>query len=249
MATRFTYFGFEYEVLEDKKNEVALIDASNAQGRTFIAKEVEYNGQKYAVTQITGKEVDFRYLEHCDSKRHKNSTRYRGAFQPKKHDGKSYSGWGKNTNPIEIIIPYCVTKIGRHTFDGCSGLTSVSIPNNVVDIGEYAFEDCYKLSEITIPDSVTHIGEGAFRFCNGLTSVIIPYGVINIGNSAFDGCYNLKMVTIENGVINIECCAFSRCPSLTSITIPSSVKTIGPSAFKGDSNYKMQLENVRIENE
>ena len=38
MATRFDYFGFEYEILEDKQNEVALIDAQTAKGRVFIPR-------------------------------------------------------------------------------------------------------------------------------------------------------------------------------------------------------------------
>jgi len=71
MAARFTYFGFEYEIIEDKQNEVALIEASNANGRTFIPKEVEYNGKKYAVTQITGKEVPYSYWEQPEDKRKK----------------------------------------------------------------------------------------------------------------------------------------------------------------------------------
>ena len=36
MAITFTYDSFQYEVLEDKKNEVALIDASNATGKITI---------------------------------------------------------------------------------------------------------------------------------------------------------------------------------------------------------------------
>ena len=82
----------------------------------------------------------------------------------------------------EIIIPssvtynsvtYSVTSIGDGAFEGCTGLTSVTIPNSVTSIGSYAFYNCSGLTSVTIPNSVTSIGEAAFYDCDGLTSVTI----------------------------------------------------------------------------
>jgi hypothetical protein len=64
-----------------------------------------------------------------------------------------------------------VTSIGEDAFNGCSGLTSITIGDDVKSIGEGAFYCCSGMTSVTIPDSVTSIGDYAFCECSGLTSV------------------------------------------------------------------------------
>jgi len=123
----------------------------------------------------------------------------------------------------EVIFPYNVTSIGDYAFDGCSGLTSVTIPNSVTSIGSSAFCGCRSLTSVTIGNSVTSIGSSAFWGCRSLTSVTIPDSVTSIGSSAFYGCSGLTSVTIPDSVTSIEDSAFRGCYSLRNITIPRSV--------------------------
>ena len=131
-----------------------------------------------------------------------------------------------------ITIPNSVTSIGYSTFSGCTGLTSITIPNSVTSIGYSTFSGCSGLTSVTIPNSVTSIGYSAFYCCSGLTSVTIPNSVTSIGDYAFSGCYGLTSVTIPNSVTRIGYTAFMGCSGLTSITIPNSVTSIGEYAFR-----------------
>ena len=69
---------------------------------------------------------------------------------------KTYEIMAKNTNklPKDVVIPRKhdgkpVTSICDYAFDGCSGLTSVTIPGGVTSIGDWAFSDCWSLTDMT----------------------------------------------------------------------------------------------------
>ena len=123
-----------------------------------------------------------------------------------------------------------VTSIKEMAFNGCTGLTSITIPEGVTSIEEGAFFNCTRLASITIPDSVTSIEPEAFFGCRSLTSITLPDSVTSIGNTAFYKCISLKSVTIPDSVTVIGQGAFVEC-GLRSITIPDSVTSIGYEAF------------------
>ena len=162
---------------------------------------------------------------------------------------KNYSSYSsiKNIFGSQVklyILGDKITSIGEYAFDGCSGLTSITIPNSVTSIKYGTFRDCLGLTSVTIPNNVTSIGEEAFSGCSGLTSITIPNSVTSIGEYAFSGCSGLTSITIPNSVTEINSYAFRGCYSLTSVTIPNSVTSIGNSAFSGCSG----LTSITIPN-
>ena len=100
---------------------------------------------------------------------------------------------GSVTIPSEID-GYPVAGLGAGLFNGCEGLTSVTIPDSVTSVGTGAFAGCTSLQDVIIPDGVTTIGVRAFEDCVALAEIIVRDSVIDIGIDAFTGCTNLTNV-------------------------------------------------------
>ena len=156
-----------------------------------------------------------------------------------------------------MTIPDSVTSVGRHAFEGCNGLASVTIGSGMTTVGQYAFNECTSLASVTIPDNVTSIGDWAFKECTNLTSVVIGTGVTSIGNGAFYNCDSLMSITVAGGnskyssvegvLLNndkTELVCYPAGKSATSYTIPDGVERIGSYAFRNCT----ALESVTIPN-
>ena len=213
--------------------KLLMLTAMLSAGTNIYAYDFEVDGIYYNITSSTEKTVK---VTHRDYKY------------------GSYSG--------DIVIPkqvsynnatYSVTSIGYYAFEGCSGLTSVTIPNSVTSIENSAFEGCSGLTSVTIPNSVTTIDISAFEGCSGLTSVTIPNSVTTIDISAFEGCSGLTSVTIPNSVTSIEDSAFKGCTNIKELVIEDGEKILGlgcntdPGSYDGDGLfYDCPLKTVYL---
>jgi len=151
------------------------------------------------------------------------------------------------------------------SFDGCSGLTSITIPNSVTTIGGYAFYGCTGLTSVIIPNSVTTIEHYAFSGCSGLPSITIPNSVTTIGDNAFNGVINIvyygtatdyynwgamyRNKYYESGFVyedSTKTILLKYVGTDTNVTIPNSVDTIGAYAFQNSGLTSITIpENVR----
>ena len=219
MATRFTYFGFEYEVLEDKKNAVALIDASNAQGRTIIPKEVEFEGKTYVVTKIGSKPVivekKTKGVRETDGRK-KNYWKeepkwvtdyetFKGPFTTFYSRGEEwYKIYGTNTAITSIVLPETITELGFGAFRMCDALKDVNLPKGITKIEDRVFSGCRSLKNITLPDGIISIGKFAFIGCESLQKITIPSSVKSIDENAFTDSNRSKCGLEEINIMNDE---------------------------------------------
>ncbi len=135
-----------------------------------------------------------------------------------------------------VTIGKSVTSIGAKAFYACTGLTNITIPDSVTTIGQEAFKTCTELMSVTLGNSVTSIGGGAFH-STALTSVTIPNSVTSIGDHAFRECTELTSVTIGNGVTSIGLWAFIYCPRLTNVYFSgNSPRSVSANVFEYSDN-------------
>lgn len=130
--------------------------------------------------------------------------------------------------------------IGKRTFEGCNGLTSVLFKCKYVN--NY-FSGYKSIKEVVFDQTVLSIGNGAFLDCSGLTTISIYEGLKSISSYAFSGCVSLPSISFPNSLNTIGESAFKDCCSLTSVTIPMSVNKIGSAAF----SYCENLSSITVD--
>ena len=152
---------------------------------------------------------------------------------------------------------YIVKGIGRHAFEWCRNLSSITIPESITYIDKDAFNGCSSLNSVQIDDITAWCNikfdshpfsynstSDNHLFMNGeeITELILPNSLTNIKAYTFYRCSNLISVTIPESVTNISEYAFAGCWSLTSVTIPNSITNISEYTFSGCSG----LESINI---
>ena len=153
---------------------------------------------------------------------------------------------GSEENGMEIVFGNNVTKVPAYIFDGCTGLTSVTISESVTSVGQDAFRDCTSLKKVywntnNADNSANYYAIFSYTEpCDGF-DVIFGNNVTVIPGNVFSGT-PVKTVSFLGDVTVISNNAFRGCEILTEITLPETVTTIGNNAF----NYCTALESITI---
>ena len=214
-AESVTCNGLRYNVNTTTKTATCtgLASGVNASGKLIIPDYIEYNDEKYPVTEIG----NWAFID-CSG--------FSGSLtignSVTKIGGDAFRGCSGFTG--SLTIPNSVTEIGNYAFYGCSGFSgSLTIGNSVTEIGNYAFVLCSGFTgSLTIPDLVTKIGDWAFYGCSGFTgSLTIGNSATTIGEYAFEGCWRFS----------------------GTLSLGESVSSIGGNAFYNTSFTKVESYN------
>ena len=100
----------------------------------------------------------------------------------------------------------------------------------------YCFEGCSGLTSITIPSSVTSLGFCCFDGCSGLTSITIPSSVTSLRASCFEGCLNLETVYFKGKKCNSSY-KYLYIPTTSIIKVPTEYLQEYKDAFGSDYKY------------
>ncbi len=110
----------------------------------------------------------------------------------------------------KIVIGDGITRVGRSTFENCSGVEQISFGKDLSEIGDSAFSNT-GITELTLPGNVTTLEQLAFGYCKSLKTAQLGDGLQNIGFFAFMGCENMESVNIPASVTTIDDDAFTDC--------------------------------------
>ena len=145
--------------------------------------------------------------------------------------GNGYYVQDKNGNNVALIkvstsvgsfnIPSETSIIAEYAFDGCEGLTSLTIPDTVLFLSGALSDSGIGLESITIGNGVKKIPNG-FLNSSEIDTLVLSEGLERIGGYAFSNCKNLTSVTIPSTVTYIGEDGFFECDDLTSVTMLSS---------------------------
>ena len=137
-------------------------------------------------------------------------------------------------------------EIGEYAFEGCSGLTSLTLPDGITSISDCAFEGCSGLTSINLPAGITSIGCEAFYCCSGLTSIYVYSDKVPYIDGAFDGCdANKCTVYVPKGTYDDYCLSeFRYFENIVEFDATGIDKTTTPTDVEEVSRYSVNGQRL-----
>ena len=159
---------------------------------------------------------------------------------PNTHFG--YLFGAKNTEENKKFVPITLRSVTvsggsicSNAFEGCNGITSVTIKSDVKSIGKDAFKDCNSLATVYIEkpepylekEEITSFLNYVFDGYKEITSLIVADSIIKIKESTSNDYIGSTSFSIPDGVTQISNHTFSHCSSLVRVLLPNSATEIG----------------------
>jgi len=151
-----------------------------------------------------------------------------------------------NSNINSVIISENVNSIGTSAFDGCSGITSVTI-NGAVTVGDRVFAECSALKYLTLGSTFTVKSKdesgSLFALCKQITRINVNR--IEDWLNSYFGWGNPFLASEQWTENRNEYGLYADGSLVTEVTVPKGIKTIHDAAF---DHYK-KLKKITIGND
>ena len=141
----------------------------------------------------------------------------------------------------DLVMPEGLKAVFSYAFEGCTGLSGLTLNDSLSIIGSYAFSGCSGIrGTVTLPENVS-VGNSAFEWCEGIETLVLPHNIVFTSNGGshgyvFQGCTSLTELDIPEGWTATGQSNFAMCSNLQSIHLPESLTTIDWSSFSECTN-------------
>jgi hypothetical protein len=144
-----------------------------------------------------------------------------------------YNGTDGKSVLITIQLPATITSIGKNAFTKCSKISNIFIPKTVNLIENGVFDGCQGLTKITV-----EAGNQAYATIDGILfdktittcikcpeakkgNCILPNSVSKFETAAFDNCNSLTSIQLGNGLSALSSRSFVQCKALEKFIVLS----------------------------
>lgn len=195
--------GLEYR-LDLNKKEWTLYNANTASDSVSIKSSIDYNGNLYPVTSITGgaftniKTIKKLYLPSSINSIAKDA--FSGCSNLERVYIDDITSWcqlkfaNKESNPLWV---------GAKLYVGSKEVNEIEYKDALDCINQYAFTGCLSLKKLTLGSNVKSIGDNAFEGCVNLKTIYsynptpISYGKVPFSSITYDGTLYVPRNVLE----------------------------------------------------
>lgn len=136
----------------------------------------------------------------------------------------------------KVTIPRAMTKVPEKGFFNCRNLTGIVYTERdgaPLEFGRWAFCGCVGLPEILFPETEIVLNEQSFGTCTAATRIVWPENhALKLGKQCFVNCYGLTEVSIPDYITEIPYGAFQSCTKLATLQLNGLETLIDEAAFR-----------------
>ena len=190
----------------------ALAQCACYKGHIDIPTVVEYEGHKYAVTDIANFAFATSDIESIVIA-----------------DGITMIGeraFECCTELLSVDMPNSIYMVGDAVFAECTQLRFLQLSERITRVENDMFYGCTMLQSVGLGSHVEYIGDGAFSECENLRTIYLPNSIKAIGVEVFHHCRSLRELRIPDRVRVLDLDIVRGCDNLQSLILGRNLLTI-----------------------